>query len=123
MKLWIRSQDKEILCKCDDIAYRELNKGNDNECSIVGYFNKNDDYEQLGIYKSKERALEVLDEIQNLMKSQYIVEFDDNNNPREQLELTKWYKDKYTGEFIPQPGFIKIKPINSNTLVYEMPKE
>lgn len=74
MELWIRSQDKEILCKCDDIAYKEAHRGNGLEHSIVGYFNKNDDYEPLGYYKSKERALEVLDEIQIKIAQNYAME-------------------------------------------------
>ena len=54
--MWIRSQDKKTLVKADKL--------------IIGY-DKNEKvyeihnvYDSLGIYKSKERALEVLDEIQ-----------------------------------------------------------
>ena len=56
MELWIRSQDKERLTTCNDIR--------------VGYENGRwilEDCDCLGIYKSKERALEVLDEIQNIL--------------------------------------------------------
>lgn len=56
MDLWIRSQNKEILIKCDDIAIT------DNR--IFGYSDKETEYEVLGVYKTKNRALEVLDEIQ-----------------------------------------------------------
>ncbi len=56
MDLWIRSQDKEKLVKVNDIAI-EMNM-------IYGYFDKNTEYEHLGSYSTKERALEVLDEIQ-----------------------------------------------------------
>lgn len=69
MELWIRSQDREKLVKCNDIAiksflYNEIPK--DEWChSIVGYFDKETEYEILGSYKTKERALEILDEIQN----------------------------------------------------------
>lgn len=69
MELWIRSQDKEKLVKCNDIAiksflYNEIPE--DEWChSIVGYFDKEAEYEILGSYKTKERALEVLDEIEN----------------------------------------------------------
>ncbi len=70
MELWIRSQDREKLLKCNDIAISN-NMINEIETirfkgyKIVGYFDKNTEYEDLGIYKTKERALEVLDEIQN----------------------------------------------------------
>lgn len=59
MDLWIRSQNKEILIKCNDIAIKDN--------GIVGYFDKEKEYEDLGVYKTKNRALEVLDEIQKCM--------------------------------------------------------
>lgn len=52
MELWIRSQDKECLTEVKHLYT------NDN-CEI-----KQQDDLILGLYKSKERALEVLDEIQ-----------------------------------------------------------
>ena len=73
MKLWIRSQDKEKLLKCNDIAILK-NMINEEESikfkgyKIVGYFDKNTEYEKLGTYETKERALEVLDEIEKLIK-------------------------------------------------------
>lgn len=69
MELWIRSQDKEKLLKCNDIAILK-NMINEEESikfkgyKIVGYFDKNTEYEKLGTYETKERALEVLDEIE-----------------------------------------------------------
>lgn len=53
MELWIRSQDKEILTK---VNYLEA-YGSSTNWWIMG--NDND----LGTYKTKERALEVLNEI------------------------------------------------------------
>ena len=85
MELWIRSQDKEKLLKVNDIAI-EMNM-------IYGYYDKNTEYELLGQYKSKERALEVLDEIQRKIES-YKTEFNDSG--------------------------ITLKEVS--TVVYEMPK-
>lgn len=66
MELWIRSQDKRILQKTDNI-YLDANYGNKRICNYV------DDYKtELGTYKTKERALEVLDEIQDLLQNAYI---------------------------------------------------
>lgn len=78
MNLWVRSQDKEKLLKCNDIAisYNMINEGESIKFKgykIVGYFDKNTEYEILGIYETKERALEVLDEIQNILKPQLII--------------------------------------------------
>ena len=59
MELWIRSQDERILQKVDNV-YLNANYDNRRICS-----NDSRDYESdLGEYKTKERALEVLDEIQ-----------------------------------------------------------
>ena len=91
MDLWIRSQDKEKLLKANDIAI-EMNM-------IYGYFDKNTEYEHLGSYATKERALEVLDEIhQRLINLQCI-------------EITG-------ADFITQ----QMKK-NGIDCVYEMPKE
>lgn len=66
MELWIRSQDKEKLLNVNDIAV-EMNM-------IYGYFDKNTEYELLGTYKSKERALEILDELQDFISGREIMD-------------------------------------------------
>ena len=72
MELWIRSQDRQELYLIKDKLY--LAKGDLIQTSITPYeteqhyeirYNCGD--EILGEYKSKERALEVLDEIQRLI--------------------------------------------------------
>lgn len=57
MELWIRSQDREKMCKVNKLYIKGV--GIYSNCD-----NYNDDYDYLGLYKTKERALEVLDEIQ-----------------------------------------------------------
>ena len=59
MELWIRSQDKMALSQIKQVAI-EYDK------RIIGY---NGYCVKLGEYKTKERALEVLDEIQDLLMS------------------------------------------------------
>lgn len=66
MELWIRSQDKMNLVKIRQISLNYQN----NKQIIANYMpdfypNSGEYYELLGVYKTKERALEVLDEIQN----------------------------------------------------------
>lgn len=61
MELWIRSQDKECLMKVDRVDY-DLSSGV-HQIKVNGY------QTLVGKYKSKERALEVLDEISDLMRS------------------------------------------------------
>lgn len=56
MELWIRSQDKEILMKANRIDVDDKNIIVwDNDCHCGETY--------MGEYKTKERALEVLDEI------------------------------------------------------------
>ena len=62
MKLWVRSQDKEKLCKIHDLCVRE-NQNENNETNYVIQ-----DIYTMGTYKTKERALKVLDEIQKIIK-------------------------------------------------------
>ena len=68
MNIWIRSQDKEKLVQVDCLCI-EINE----------YDKKNYDIVQgcitLGTYKTKERALEVLDEIQR-----HLVTINDKND-------------------------------------------
>ena len=59
MNLWIRSQDKKELIKSNRIY----------QYAGTIYAEAKEDIE-LGNYKSRERALEVLDEIQDVLKPQ-----------------------------------------------------
>ena len=60
MELWVRSQNKERLMKINGLDYVEYN----DKHIINGYGTYECDNYDLGIYATKERALEVLDEIQ-----------------------------------------------------------
>ena len=64
MDLWIRSQDRERLIKVNTL-FVEYN--GDVDPTIISYRIVADKCIDLGIYKSKERALEILDEIDKLM--------------------------------------------------------
>lgn len=60
MNLWIRTQKKDRLCLTHNFVIREANKN--------GYYavaeNRNKNTIEYGIYSTKERALEVLNEIE-----------------------------------------------------------
>lgn len=58
MELWVRSQDRRILQKVDNI-FLDANYDNKRICSY-----DNDSEIELGTYETEKRALEVLDEIQ-----------------------------------------------------------
>lgn len=117
MELWIRSQNKTILSKAHDLVIREdRNENNETNYFIVDTYT-------LGIYKTKERALEVLDEISNKIKKQYLVKVNGLIRPSE-LEKERIYLEKeYNGEFIMNPPMYDINPLNPNIVYYEMPKE
>ena len=74
MELWIRSQDKSSFVKVDNLY---VSVGN----YICYYVEKGKEIPgtyyrpsgELGRYETKERALEILDEIQNILSPKYIL--------------------------------------------------
>ena len=103
MELWIRSQDRTTLMKVDrlDIDY-----------SNGLYLIKSDGFVTLlANYKSEERALEVLDEIQNILKPIIKIKYEyDDSQPIMNGEWLKSLKEEN-----------KIEELS--TYVYEMQKE
>ena len=96
MELWIRSQDRLRLARMDSVIINARNKKE----ITSNYSYTSDGFEKdipLGEYKTEERALEVLDEIQNILKPQEY-----------EIEKGNGYYTKST---------------NISTYVYEMPKE
>ena len=89
MELWIRSQDKTQLAQITGLLL------NDNE--IRGFTNYHQNYYELGTYKTKERALEVLDEIQAIL------------SPKLKTTLTK--------------DGLNVEVIDKNYDVYQMPEK
>ena len=77
MELWIRSQDRERLGK---IVYLEL-RNDDYGFYIMGWRDKFEGT-RIATYKTKERALEVLNEIQDLLvpKLQHVCDRDLEGN-------------------------------------------
>lgn len=64
MELWIRSQNKGTLIKVERLGHIDGR--------IDAHFSSGNC--KLGTYKSSKRALEVLDEIQNILKPKYILD-------------------------------------------------
>lgn len=109
MELWIRSQDKLKLVKVNYV-YAIENKIN----SFSIYGETIDSAPIIGRYKTKERAIEVLDEIQNILNPKYIIDAS---------------SIKPDGDFYEENGVIfqnydanaKIEELS--TFVYEMPEK
>lgn len=107
MELWIRSQDKRILAKVDNVY---LNANYDNK--VICYEHSGEDAD-LGHYATKERAIEVLDEIQNILKPKIVIKFD--NKP-------KYLEDGTINDVLtPREEIDYSKQLS--TYVYEMPLE
>lgn len=66
MELWIRNQNKITFQKVDNLL---ISDGDNVEGTFNIYTNSLPAQNVLGRYKTKERALEVLDEIQNFMRN------------------------------------------------------
>ena len=96
----MRSQDKRILQKVDNI-FLDANYENKRISTYDG------DNTELGTYKTKERAIEVLDEIQNILKPQVIT------------KLGKIVGKTCDGTIYTTPNEIEIKELS--TYVYQMP--
>ena len=110
MELWIRSQDKEELVKCERITLYTIqyNFETINYRILVNNV-------CVGSYATKERVLEVLDEIQDLIKPTLI-------NTEYHSEI-KQGVNNLEFDVVMQPIADKITYIQPNSTVYEMPEE
>jgi hypothetical protein len=106
MNLWVRSQDKKKLIKVNEIKIESVIDGNSFIYS---------DITDLGTYKTKERALEVLDEIQNILKPRIMATI----KPSE--EMKELMGGRQFGKIKKMKQDMEIKELS--TYVYEMPKE
>lgn len=109
MELYIRSQDRKKLLKIDNIGIVDYNG-----CYyVVGY--KNDEEIKLGEYGyTATRALEILDEIQNILKPKYILD----------SKSIKPNGNSYVENGVVMQNYSANARIEElSTYVYEMPKE
>lgn len=66
MEIWIRSQSKEFLGTCNRLMVWKTSECKDEQWALINqhmFSYEADDYTTLGIYTSKERALEILEDI------------------------------------------------------------
>ena len=93
MELWIRSQDKESLVRTD---YKLMitNVPTEKYSGREGYRITSDFY-VVGIYKTKERALEVLDEIQTRIINLQLVGLEEKGQARKDARINDELKCIY----------------------------
>lgn len=113
MDLWIRSQDKSSLYKVTAIYIEKKEYGQKHHY----IFTKNEDC--LGMYKTEERALQVLDEIQGILKPKGIIKLDGMYKPKDIERIREKYNSKHY--FIADNEIETIQM--PETIVYEMPEE
>lgn len=106
MELWIRSQDKETLRLAEMLDIYDLSD-DEGQCWVIEECGTD-----MGYYKSKERALEVLDEIQELIKpkiitTQYQCAIEDNKKTEFNLIMNP----------------VKTEIQELSTIVYQMPEK
>lgn len=104
MELWIRSQNKEMLANVNILCVEKGEK----HINLEEGYDIVDDKCRYGRYKTKERALQILDEIENILKPKI-----------------KYTKGKINGSFngvvIRNEDTTEIKEFS--TFVYEMPEK
>ena len=108
MALWVRTQDRFELAKINSVyaGYQEKDK----DYVIMGQ--KHNGGARLGSYATKERALEVLDEIQDILKPKVLV----NTYNVEQAEFCD-------GTQIIKPMIDDVQTHFVSSYVYEMPEK
>ena len=115
MDLWIRSQDEETIMKINRLDYDY--SGNKHRLVANGF------QVLLAEYRTKERVLEIINEIAKMSKKDYIVKPKCLVKFRELDREYSRLKNQYDGEFIMEsPGF-EIEPINNNFICYQLPKK
>ena len=101
MELWIRSQNRKHLIKAEYVSLMANN--------IINAASGGWDYD-VAKYKTEERALEVLDEIQKIFQPQMII-----TKPSVKVM-------SFSGEYVVrEKGELTMQELS--TYVYEMPKE
>lgn len=104
MDLWIRSQDGECLWKANAITIQDYAK---TKAVTIVVSSGVEQIRHFATYNTKEKALKVLDEIQNLLIDRYV--FD---------------KEYYLGSDVFIPGIdAEIKALPRTCVVYQMPAD
>ena len=114
MELWIRSQDKELLVKAKgfELQYTRYDEG----CQIFAVWQNN--YQCVGKYKSKKRALEILDEIQNLLQPKVFIE-----QPEIDFKAADMIEKLSQNIILNTTTKMNAELKNVGQMVYEMPEE
>ena len=123
MKLWIRSQNRKELMEVENLWVVGKSIHNPNNFNLMEkektvYIIVADE-KMIGEYKTHERALQVLDEIQNALVGKIVVEPKYPVKQKEEKALKEMVEEKT----IVKSQAVDIKTLNQNCVVYELPRE
>ncbi len=107
MDIWIRSQDKLRLTSACDFRIVYLEKENKWAIDCCDY---------IGFYSTQEKAIKVLDEINDLMKPKMIVKYNGLLSEKDKQKFTEETRN------IIIDGSLNLEHIQS-TLFYQMPSD
>lgn len=118
MELWVRSQSKRHLAKITNINVTPANINGVQKYSIIGDFES-----LLGTYDTKQRCLEILDEIQNLISDsgKTLVTLKNDFDMRDYDELL-YELEKNKIAVVSQVENAQVFPLQTN-IVYQMPEK
>lgn len=109
MELWIRSQDGERLTRCYDLR---MYYAMEEDLWVI------ESCDDLGCYKTRERALQVLDEIQNILQPRVYMKAPSLVvNPKDMIE------DLTNGICLHTTQQVELELKQAGQFVYQMPKE
>ena len=116
MKLWVRSQDKSIFSEVKGVY-----------CVVEGDFwaiyEKGEVLSYLGLYKTRERCLEIIDEIQKILGHSGMILFKNIDithlSPKdiEPFKTLSWFSSPIANEKS------EVAVHNAEVIVYEMPEK
>ena len=107
MELWIRSQDGKTLAKCEHLFIQEYT---DRVAICYGLLT-------YGTYKNVDRALQVLDEIQNILQPRVYMVAPSIDNPKDMIEALT------NGICLHTTQQVEMELKQAGQFVYQMPKE
>jgi hypothetical protein len=110
MKLWVRSSDKMQLAEINNLSFKELIRGRWNIYGNYGAVS-------LGSYPTRERCLEIIDEIQKLLYCDFAT-VNSNTTIKDLEEIIK-----RKGSILHFPKEPLVEYHSASTVVYEMPEE
>lgn len=117
--LWIRSQDKKRLTIVNSLGYGEYR----NPLNEDRFYIYCQNAYTLGEYSTKERCIEIFDEIQKLLQSNGLVIMKDVDFDVIDKDYLKPFKPLFYQSSVVPSNKSEITVHNIEDLVYEMPEE